>query len=274
MPSGETNPSPHYGTWIRVRAIVVFASLTAAFLVLASMAFLTPWALLALVPAGAFGWILIVLLAARWRFSDSGGGYQARIHQLIVERASGVRILDIGCGNGHLAIELAKAAPGRSVIGLDYWGSAWEYSQQTCERNAEIEGVGEQVTFVRGSASALPFTDGEFDCVVSCLTFHEVRDLADKTEALTEALRVLAPGGTFVFFDLFSDRTPYPDQRLIGERLEQNGGKAVADVELSSLLRLPFPLQGKRLLKHARLISRRRAVLKSGDSAIPAAKAV
>ena len=110
------------------------------------------------------------------------------------------------------------------------------------------------MTFVQGSAASLPFPDGEFDCVVSCLTFHEVRDLTDKTAALTDALRVLRPGGTFVFLDLFSSPNAYPNQTLILERLEAADGVVSVDAPLSSLLPLPFPLRGKRLLKHARLI--------------------
>jgi SAM-dependent methyltransferase len=207
-----------------------------------------------LVPAAAFGWIFVVVGLAQRRFSDRGGQYQQRIHALIADRAAGGRILDIGCGNGHLAISLAKQAGERHVTGLDFWGSAWEYSKETCERNAAIEGVGERTTFVRGSASALPFENGDFEGVVSCLTFHEVRDLEDKTAALAEALRVLRPGGRFVFLDLFSDPGAYPRQELIGERLVAAGAVDVRDSALSTLIPLPFPLNGKKVLKWARVI--------------------
>ena len=254
-PARET---PDYGTWIRTRPLVVFAILTASCLGLALFALISPWALLLLLPAAAFGYITLIRGMARRRFSDSGGQYQRRIHELIRSRASGARVLDIGCGNGHLAISLAKESPQRRVTGLDYWGSAWEYSQRVCERNAEIEGVADRVTFVRGSAAALPFPDAEFDCVVSCLTFHEVRDLQDKTEAVSDALRVLRPGGSFAFFDLFSDPGAYPRQELLRQRLEEGGAGAISDVPLASLISLPFPLNGKKVLKHARLVSGRK----------------
>lgn len=252
--SPQTGAAPHYGTWIRFRAVVIFGALTAACLALALFAVFTVWALIFLVPAAAFGWIFLILALARHRFSDAGGRYQARIHQLIQSHARGSNILDIGCGNGHLAIQMAKDVHDRSVTGLDFWGAAWEYSQHVCQRNAELEGVGERVTFVHGSASALPFEDDAFDCVVSCLTFHEVRDIADKTLCLCEALRVLRPGGTFVLLDLFSDPGPYPRQELIEQRLETAGAAVHLDGHVSALLPLPFPLNGKRVLKHARLI--------------------
>lgn len=243
-----------------MRAIVIVALLTAAFSAIAVLALITPWALAALLPAAIFGWILHVLVLARYRFSDSGGQYQRRIHGLLTSRARGTTILDIGCGNGHLAIEIAKEDSNRQVTGLDYWGSAWEYSQQVCEQNAEIEGVASRTTFVPGSATDLPFPAGSFDCVVSCLTFHEVRDVADRTECLGEALRVLRPGGTFVFLDLFADRSHYPEPGLISQRLQQAGASQFTDVPLTSLLPLPYPLKGKRLLKYASVVTGIKAV--------------
>ncbi len=167
--------SPEYGTWIRFRAVVVFGVLTGVCLALSLLAFVSPWALVFLLPAGVFGWIFAIIVLARYRFSDAGGGYQARVHGLLQERVRGSDVLDIGCGNGHLAIQMALDDAGRQVTGLDFWGSAWEYSKGVCERNARLEGVGERVSFVQGSAAMLPFEDGRFDGVVSCLAFHEVR---------------------------------------------------------------------------------------------------
>lgn len=259
MPASRTTgETPDYGTWIRTRPLVVFAILTASFLGLSLLMVITPWALLLLLPAGAFGYITLILALARHRFSNTGGQYQRLIHELIRSHARGERVLDIGCGNGHLAIAVAKENPQRLVTGLDYWGSAWEYSKQVCERNAQLEGVAGRVAFMKGSAAAMPFSDAEFDCVVSCLTFHEVRELPDKTEAVSEALRILRPGGSFVFLDLFSDPGAYSRQQLLRQRLEEGGAVDISDVPLASLMSLPFPLNGKRVLKHARLVSGRK----------------
>jgi len=94
------------------------------------------------------------------------------------------------------------------VLGLTVWrlgGASWEYSKDQCDRNARVEGVDGRTTFVRQSAASLRFDDATFDVVVSCLTFHEVRDVTDKSLLLAEALRVLRPGGRYVFLDLFAD---------------------------------------------------------------------
>ena len=89
------------------------------------------------------------------------------------------------------------------MSGFDYWGNNWDYAQKVCEQNARLEGVGDRTTFQKASASALPSEDGTFDLAVSNLTFHEVSDTKDKREVLREALRVVKPGGKFVFQDLF-----------------------------------------------------------------------
>jgi hypothetical protein len=58
---------------------------------------------------------------------------------------------------------------------------------------------------------------GQFDTVISCLTFHEVGDIEDKTVSLRQALAHVRPGGRFAFIDLFGDSKFYhipPPSRL------------------------------------------------------------
>jgi len=54
------------------------------------------------------------------------------------------------------------------------------------------------IGFVEGVAEQLPFEDGRFDRVVSLLSFHHFRD---SSRALSEAFRVLAPGGSLTVCD-------------------------------------------------------------------------
>jgi ubiquinone/menaquinone biosynthesis C-methylase UbiE len=91
----------------------------------------------------------------------------------------------------------------RHELSVDYWGKKWEYSKNTCERNAKIEGESERVTFQKASATSLPFDDGYFDAAVSNFVFHEVSDAKDKREVIREALRVVKKGGKFPFQDEF-----------------------------------------------------------------------
>ena len=177
---------------------------------------------------GFFHWgffiiaILLFSVAAyfrisRWIFSPDGKNVQNQVLDEIVSNVSWLgtgSILDIGCGNGQLLVKLAQKYPMAKLTGVDCWGKNWDYSAGVCQANMELAGVSERITFKSGSAVNLPFDNNQFDLVVSNLTFHEVMDAKDKTVCLKEALRVLKPGGKFVFQDLFL-LTPYfgtPDE--------------------------------------------------------------
>src|SRR5262249_12908605 len=125
-----------------------------------------------------FLYIAVVLTWTAHRLGPRGGDVQRRIHKLLIDSVGNAgRLLDVGCGSGQLVIRFAKSAPG-DYVGLDSWGDDWEYSRAQAERNATLEGA-QGLQFVHGSASRLPFADADFERVVSCLTFHEVRDVAD-----------------------------------------------------------------------------------------------
>jgi ubiquinone/menaquinone biosynthesis C-methylase UbiE len=121
-------------------------------------------------------------------------------------------------------------------------------------RNAELEGV-EELQFAHGSASRLPFSDGDFERVVSCLTFHEVRDVTDKTASIVEALRVLAPGGAFVFVDLFDDPKRYDGRDHVLTVIESNGGEIQSSRSLSEVFDFTFPLNLAQVLKYAVIVA-------------------
>lgn len=199
--------------------------------------------------------MLFVVGLARWRFSPSGGDYQNRVHQLIVSRVEGERILDVGCGSGHLLAEIARAHPAASLVGLDFWGSNWEYSKELCEANFRAEGFEGRADFVRGTASNLSSTLGQFDSVVSTMTFHEVQDTADKTVSLRQAIGRLAPAGVFVFIDLFGDASFYPDPTAIDAAINESGAHITEQTALGNLMPMPYPLKHKRVLGHAKLIA-------------------
>ncbi|NPV41159.1 MAG: class I SAM-dependent methyltransferase [Anaerolineae bacterium] len=189
-----------FGNWVPLKMIVVPAILGLACL----GAGLRWWPLL--IPAALFCAIAVYFAVARWLFSARGGNVQDRILELLLEHlpADAVgKVLDIGCGNGALAIKAAQRFPKAAVTGVDFWGKSWDYSIKVCEGNAAACGLSGRVDFRQGSAASLPFADGSFDLVISNLVFHEVRDAADKREPLREALRVLKPGGVFVLQDLF-----------------------------------------------------------------------
>ena len=110
---------------------------------------------------------------------------------------------DIGCGPGYLAIELARAAPGLHVTGVDLSNAMLAQGIE----NATLAGVAHAVDFRTGDAAAMPFPDGSLDLVVSTLSLHH---WDDPVSVLDEIARVLRPGGTFLVFDLRRDVGPAP----------------------------------------------------------------
>ena len=251
--STDGSPAPagaRYRTWVRLHRLRALAGATVVSLAGCVLAFVSPWFLFFLVPLGIFGYITLILALTVYRLGPRGGDFQRRIHLLIageVAVADGGRALDVGCGSGSLAVKVAQAHPGASVTGVDSWGHDWEYSKDQCDRNARAEGVAGRVSFEQQSGSALSFADGSFDAVVSCMTFHEIKENADRFDGVVEALRVLRPGGAFVFLDLFGDPAFYPNPA--GIRTVETPRP------LAEVMDLPFPLRHPKGLGHAMLLT-------------------
>ncbi|MGZ4881746.1 MAG: class I SAM-dependent methyltransferase [Halobacteriota archaeon] len=206
--SNVSNEAPDYGNWVSMRLLYRFAVGAIIFVALSFVFFAAIIGVVVCVVTLGYFALARVLMSAR------GGNLQARVRGLVLERLAWDgegRALDIGCGNGPLAIDVAKKYPNSLVRGIDNWDGKWAYSQSVCEHNAEIEGVVDRVTFQRASASALPFDDESFDAAVSNLVFHEVGGVHDKRDLVKEALRVVKKGGSFAFQDLFLLRKAYGD---------------------------------------------------------------
>jgi SAM-dependent methyltransferase len=246
---------PHYSTWIRVNKIVIFWLLAIVFLGVGFASLAKIWFLISFLPGLLFAYIAFIITMTHVQFSRTGGDFQNKIHELLL-RHKGVTgaTVDIGCGSGSLVIKSAKGDKTSHHIGMDYWGSNWEYSLEQCQTNARLEGV-DNVEFLKGTAARTEFADGRFTCVLSCLTFHEVQDESNKLNVLKEALRILKPNGCYVFLDLFEDTKYYRSMNDVRLVVERSGCTITADKRLSELIALPYPLNGKRALRFARLIS-------------------
>lgn len=246
---------PVYPTWIRSGRIAMFWSIALG-LVFVGIVAAIEWlpALAICVLAIPFFYIAIVLTWTSHRLGPRGDNVQGRIHQLLIDSVGGDgRLLDVGCGSGQLLIRFAKSVPG-DYVGLDYWGSDWEFSRAQAERNAVLEKAS-GLQFLRGSASKLPFRDDHFGRIVSSLTFHEVQDVKDKTASIAEAMRVLEPGGRFAFIDLFDDPKFYGGRQTVLDVITSHGGRIDTASSLSEVLDLRFPLNLAKVLKYAVFVS-------------------
>lgn len=118
-------------------------------------------------------------------------GRLAYIRQVLADlhlRPAELQALDVGCGGGLLAEEMAGL--GFSVTGVD----PSEPSLETARAHAAQAGL--HIDYRRGKAEALPCGDGTFDVVYCCDVLEHV-DSVD--QAIAEVARVLKPGGVYIF---------------------------------------------------------------------------
>lgn len=118
----------------------------------------------------------------------------------------GLKILDLGCGNGRNAIALAKL--GAIVKGIDISSVALELLDNRAKKeNVEVE------TFL-GGISKLPFPDRTFDMVV-CYNAIFNSSLKQIRDTIKETKRVLKRNGVFLV-TFRSSKSPLPyDARML-----------------------------------------------------------
>lgn len=103
-------------------------------------------------------------------------------------------VLDVGCGTGTLAHQLAAADASLRILGVDGDENVLALAR---EKAAHFGG---RVVFTVGLAGALPIEDVSVDVVVASLLLHHLSRAA-KLEALSETHRVLTPSGRLVIAD-------------------------------------------------------------------------
>ena len=119
----------------------------------------------------------------------------------------GQRLLDVAGGTGDIAFRfLRRAGAGAEAVVLDMTESMLAEGR----RRAEAEALSDRLEWVVGDAMALPFPDASFDSYTISFGIRNVTRIED---ALSEAFRVLRPGGRLMVLE-FSRVTSEPLQQL------------------------------------------------------------
>ncbi len=113
-------------------------------------------------------------------------------HLVETAAASGPRILELGCGEGNLTLELASL--GMKVTGIDL---SPERIERARTRSAHL-GLPNPPTFQIGDLNTIDLPRGEFDCVVAHDSLHHILLLGRLCDETNKALR---PGGRLLVID-------------------------------------------------------------------------
>jgi demethylmenaquinone methyltransferase / 2-methoxy-6-polyprenyl-1,4-benzoquinol methylase len=116
------------------------------------------------------------------------------------EVGPGDAVLDVCCGTGDLAFELARrVAPGGHVVGCDFSEPMLDLARdKAADRGAPAR-------FEWADALQLPYDDDRFDAVT---VGFGVRNFADRDRGLREMWRVLKPGGRVVILEFTEPHRP------------------------------------------------------------------
>jgi SAM-dependent methyltransferase len=152
--------------------------------------------------------------SARWRASEIGAITERLERKLILELVgdvNGRRVLDIGCGDGEFALDLATR--GAIATGIDASAIMIDAAKDRArEQNANV-------AFQVAPAEGLPFPAGHFDAVTAVTILCFVEDAAP---VFREIARVLRPGGHLVIGELGKWSTWAAGRRIrawLGSRL-------------------------------------------------------
>jgi len=107
----------------------------------------------------------------------------------LLDLEPGDRVLEVGCGAGHLVKRLAER--GIDIVGIDVNPNA-----------AELAGTDRVIEM---AAESLDFPDDEFDAIVSV---HAIEHIPELEAAAAEMARVLKPGGSALYI--------YPAEPIMG----------------------------------------------------------
>ena len=156
---------------------------------------------------------LVKMLELIWGTGYMAPGGPGNVANLLRDtNPQGKRILDIGCGIGGPALEMASTY-GAKVVGIDLEAPLIERATA----DALARGLEDQCQFQTVSMGALPFADESFDIVISS---GAITQTPNKHELFEDILRVLGKGGYLSCYEWMGSGEEHSDDMLKWFELE------------------------------------------------------
>jgi ubiquinone/menaquinone biosynthesis C-methylase UbiE len=156
---------------------------------------------------------------------------------------AGRDIVDVGCGPGVLARELARA--GARVVGIEI-SEQQLAAARTADRAHEPadsgdaakagQAVGVKPRYLVGRAQVLPLADASMDLAIFMRTLHHIPP-HDLVQALREARRVLRPGGALYVAEPLTEGSHFELTSLVEDETEVRAAaqRALAEAAVAGL---------------------------------------
>lgn len=154
---------------------------------------------------------LLELIWGEGYMAPGGAGNVAKL--LRGTDAPGKKILDIGCGLGGPAIDMARSHDA-TVVGIDLEAPLIERATS----DAIAAGLNDRCRFQLVEPGPLAFDNASFDIVVSS---GAVTQTPDKPSMFAEIRRVLRPGGWFTCYEWMGDGSSYSEDMQRWIELEE-----------------------------------------------------
>ena len=130
-------------------------------------------------------------------------------------------VADLGCGEGYLTVETARWA--KSVVAVDRSQAVLERARDLARRRRV-----DNIVWKKGDLAKVPLDDESVDVALLSQALHHAKQPA---KALSEAVRILRPGGRLLVLDLRAHTEAWVRDRLGDEQL------GFSDAALTRLLR-------------------------------------
>lgn len=214
-----------YPWWLSYGHLIVLVP-TAA---LVSVGLMRHWARWPMLVLGLLlAWSSAALCVTRLMFNPNG--IPALPTSRFLEGGTG-RVLDIGAGTGRSSIMVLLARPKATLVASDLFGESFDRHfghgqtpQQRLLANLKAAGVEQRTSIETADMRQLPFGSATFDALVSAYAMDHL-NRQGITQSLSEANRVVKPGGDFLLILVANDRWA---KLAFGPLLAHGGTRAAA----------------------------------------------